>query len=238
MTELQCSHLRELAPDVALGLLTGEERAAAVAHLEGCASCRAEVASLASVADEVLLTAPEATPPTGFDRRVLAALTEARVSEPTAPALRGRSPAPSPRRLRHDDRPVVPGRRAIGATLAAAAAALVLVAAVLGTRDRSGSTDETAQMVTGIGEVKGTATLHSGDPATVSVELPDYPDESRPGVSYWLAIELEDGSRTMTRLDLDSSWWEVRLAGDADDVAVVSVLAYDGWVWCSAEFPA
>ena len=45
--DLPCEDVRELAPELALGLLTGEERAEALAHLEGCDGCRAEVASLA-----------------------------------------------------------------------------------------------------------------------------------------------------------------------------------------------
>src|SRR5690606_34746160 len=60
-----CAEVRELAPDIALGLLTGEERAAALAHLERCGACRAEVVGLAGAADEVLLLAPGATPPPG-----------------------------------------------------------------------------------------------------------------------------------------------------------------------------
>ena len=73
MTErTSCEHVREVAPDVALGLLTGEDRAEALDHLEGCEACRAEVASLAVTADEVLLASPEADPPPGFADRVLA----------------------------------------------------------------------------------------------------------------------------------------------------------------------
>jgi hypothetical protein len=123
------------------------------------------------------------------------------------------------------------------ATLAAAAAALVLVAVLVSRGDRSGPSEETVQMVTGVGEVVGGATVHHGEPATLSVDLPDYPDKARPGVTYWLAIELDDGSRTMTHLDTDDSWWRVPLA-DADEVATVSVLDQDGYVWCSAEFAA
>ena len=239
MNALRCPQLRGLAPDVALGLLTGEERAAALSHLGRCSSCRADVASLAGVVDEVLLTAPKATPPAGFDHRVLASLSQVRATETTATGLRGQELAhPHQRRPRGGRRRLRPSGRAIGATVAAAAAALILVAAVLVTRGGSGPTEETAQMLTGVGEVVGTATIHGGDPATLTVELPDYPNEARPGITYWLAVELDDGTRTMTRLDTDDSSWEVRLDGNADDVAAVSALAADGWVWCSAEFTA
>ncbi len=236
MTPLRCSQLRDIAPDVALGLLTGEERAAALAHLEGCAACRAEVASLAGVADELLLTGPEATPPEGFDRRVLARLTEVRAVEAPTPSRRG-VPAHLRRRARRR-RP--DGRRlAVGTTLAAAAAAVVLVAAVLANRDDpSATTAERAEMTTGVGEVVGTATVRSGNPATVAVDVPGWEEAVPAGATYWLAVEMEDGSRTMTHIGTDATWWKVQLEGDADDVATVSVLDGDGWVWCSAEFAA
>lgn len=236
MTPLRCSQLRDVAPDVALGILTGEERAVALAHLEGCAACRADVASLAGVADELLLTGPEATPPEGFDRRVLARLTEVRAAEAPSPARSGR-PAHLHRRARRRR----PDRRrlAVGATLAAAAAAVVLVAAVLATSDDpSSSTAERAEMTTGVGEVVGTATVRSGNPATVAVDVPGWEEAVPAGATYWLAIELDDGSRTMTHIGTDATWWQVPLEGDADEVATVSVLDGDGWVWCSAEFSA
>jgi Putative zinc-finger len=236
MTPLRCSQLRDMAPEVALGLLTGEERAVALAHLEGCAACRAEVASLAGVADELLLTGPEATPPEGFDRRVLARLTEARAVEAPSAIRRG-GPAHLQRRAhrRHTDR----RRFAVGAVLSAAAAAVVLVAAVLAIRDDPPApTEERAEMTTGVGEVVGTATVRSGNPATVAVDVPGWEEAVPEGATYWLAVEMDDGSRTMTHIGTDATWWEVSLEGDADDVAGVSVLDGDGWVWCSAEFPA
>ncbi|MGH9193505.1 MAG: zf-HC2 domain-containing protein [Acidimicrobiales bacterium] len=236
MTPLRCSELRDVAPDVALGILTGEERAHALAHLEGCAACRAEVASLAGVADELLLTGPEATPPEGFDRRVLARLTKVRAAEAPSAARSG-GPAHLHRRARRRR----PDRRrlAVGAALAAAAAAVVLVAAVLVTSDDPpSSTAERAEMTTGVGEVVGTATVRSGNPATVAVDVPGWEEAVPAGATYWLAIELDDGSRTMTHIGTDATWWQVPLEGDADEVATVSVLDGDGWVWCSAEFSA
>jgi hypothetical protein len=233
---LRCSQLRDMAPDMALGLLTGEERAVALAHLEGCAACRAEVASLAGVADELLLTGPEATPPEGFDRRVLARLTEVRAIEAPAPTRRtGPAHLHLRRHLRRPDR----RRLAVGATLGAAAAAVVLVAALLSSGDATPApTAEQADMTTGVGEVVGTATVHSGNPATVAVDVPGWEDAVPADATYWLAVEMEDGSRTMTHIGTDATWWEVPLEGDAGDVASVSVLDGDGWVWCSAEFSA
>jgi hypothetical protein len=236
VTPLRCSQLRDMAPEVALGLVTGEERALALAHLEGCAACRAEVASLAGVADELLLIGPEAPPPEGFDRRVLARLTEVRAAEAPSAAPRG-----GPAHLRRGARRRRPDRRrlAVGATLSAAAAAVVLVAAVLAIRDDPAvPTEDRAEMTTGVGEVVGTATVRSGDPATVAVDVPGWEEAVPAGATYWLAVEMDDGSRTMTHIGTDTTWWKVSLEGHADDVARVSVLDGDGWVWCSAEFSA
>ncbi|HZC98903.1 MAG TPA: zf-HC2 domain-containing protein [Actinomycetes bacterium] len=72
---LGCHQVREVAPELALGVLTGQERAAALHHLAGCASCRRHVAELAEVVDELLLLAPSREPPVGFESRVVGRLT-------------------------------------------------------------------------------------------------------------------------------------------------------------------
>ena len=69
-----CERVRELAPELALGIADGEERAWALGHLATCAGCRAHVARLSETADELLLLAPAAEPPPGFEGRVTAAL--------------------------------------------------------------------------------------------------------------------------------------------------------------------
>jgi hypothetical protein len=232
--------VRELGPDVALGLLTGEERAAALAHLEGCAACRAEVASLAGAADEVLLTAPEATPPAGFEARVLARLSEARGDE-MRPAESVGLPTGTRYRPAHLRRPERRWRLAGG--LAAAAAVVVVAMAVLVVRDGGSPSALTAEMTTSGGAVVGSATVHDGEPALVSVELPgwEFPASPSPnpyGSGYWLAVELHDGSRMMTPLTTEDTWWEVPVDADAGEVAAVSLLDGDGKVWCSAQFPA
>ena len=72
MTEHE--RVQEAAAELALGLLSGPERADALAHMEGCASCRTTVEELADLADRMLLLAPETEPPVGFETRVLARL--------------------------------------------------------------------------------------------------------------------------------------------------------------------
>jgi hypothetical protein len=62
-----CAQIRELAPELALGIADGKQRAMALEHLAGCAECRAHLESLAAVADELLLLAPAMEPPLGFE---------------------------------------------------------------------------------------------------------------------------------------------------------------------------
>jgi Putative zinc-finger len=76
--EMGCEQVRELAPELALGIAEGEERDAALRHLSGCSGCRQLVSELSSVGDELLQLAPAHEPPAGFESRVLAGVTEPR----------------------------------------------------------------------------------------------------------------------------------------------------------------
>lgn len=86
MTEA-CARVQELAPELALGLLSGEERARVLDHLVTCEACRSTAEQLAAAADALLLAAPEVEPPAGFESRTLARL------GPSRPARRRRGRA-------------------------------------------------------------------------------------------------------------------------------------------------
>ena len=105
MTPADCERIREIAPELALGIADGEDRASALEHLADCASCRAHLERLASVADELLLLAPAAEPSAGFEQRVV-----------------GSNPRP-------ERRPALSRRFAIPALAAVAAAAIATVVA-------------------------------------------------------------------------------------------------------------
>jgi hypothetical protein len=76
VSALSCAEVRELAPELALGILSGAERAEVVLHVNGCARCQAHVAELTEVADALPQLVPEAEPPAGFEGRVLRRLDE------------------------------------------------------------------------------------------------------------------------------------------------------------------
>jgi hypothetical protein len=69
-----CDEFRDVAPDLALGLLSGDERGAAISHVATCASCRHHLEGLVQVADDLLLLAPSVEPEIGFESRVMTRL--------------------------------------------------------------------------------------------------------------------------------------------------------------------
>ncbi|POX53903.1 zf-HC2 domain-containing protein [Streptomyces sp. Ru72] len=73
--DVACEQLREIGPELALGVLPGRERAGAVAHLDRCADCREYVAQLTLVGDRLIGLLPCGEPPVGFETRVAQALT-------------------------------------------------------------------------------------------------------------------------------------------------------------------
>jgi hypothetical protein len=241
MTErTSCEHVRELAPDVALGLLTGEERAEALDHLEGCEACRAEVASLAVTADEVLLASPEADPPPGFTDRVLARLAAERAAGDGLPAVSGapRVAEAGPERPRAS-RP----RRRLRVVALAAAVALVIAGLVAVGRDGGGAGDDVAVAVmrTGGGHLVGEVTAAGSDPTVVTLDVPGWDEVlerwgDAPAGDYWLVAEQEDGTRTMRALATDVENWSMRVDAPVDDIATVSMVDSDGRVWCTGWF--
>jgi hypothetical protein len=68
---MDCAGLAEVAAELALGVLTGRERAQAIAHLEQCDTCREDVRQLMATSDGLLVLLPEIEPPAGFETRVL-----------------------------------------------------------------------------------------------------------------------------------------------------------------------
>jgi hypothetical protein len=66
-----CDAYQEELAELALGTLTGRDRAETLAHVEGCGRCAGEVEELSRAADMLLQVASEAEPPVGFEVRLL-----------------------------------------------------------------------------------------------------------------------------------------------------------------------
>jgi hypothetical protein len=71
LNDMTCAELADVAAELALGVLTGRERAMAIAHLDECDACREDVRQLMATGGQLLELLPTAEPPAGFETRVL-----------------------------------------------------------------------------------------------------------------------------------------------------------------------
>lgn len=224
---MDCADLAEVAPELALEILGGAERAAAIAHLEGCVSCQQLVDTLAADADRLLMLAPIAEPPAGFQDRVLTSLTQ--VAQPEAP------PARIPDRRARSAR-----TRARGVAMLGLAASVALVALALGLGPAARPSPAGAEMRTGAGEVVGHVFVHGEPEAALFMTLPGWTDQieryAPPHQTYTLRIERGDRTPRLVPLDLEhDSSWGATLDVDPDSITAVAVVDSRGHVWCQAE---
>ena len=80
-----CDEVRPELAELALGVLSGRERAGVLAHVEGCPSCEAELDQLSALADQVLEVVPDAEPPVGFETAFFDRLRAEATPTPTRP---------------------------------------------------------------------------------------------------------------------------------------------------------
>jgi len=214
MSAPMCADVRELAPELALGIVGGPERADALQHASECGPCRALIGELAEAADALTLLAPESEPPPGFEERVLAALKAPR------------------RRMR---------RRA--AIMVAAAAAAAAIVSIVGVRVVE-SVQETNRIVAAASDVRstrmtgangvdvGNVFVSNGSPSSVVVNV----NYGVPSGRY--GIELRTGSTakhlgTVSIRDERGAWGGVvALPGGATGSVVL--VGADGAVVCEA----
>lgn len=71
LNEMNCHEVQDVAAELALGVLTGRERARAMAHLEYCEACRENVRQLTLTGEGLLGLLPAMEPPAGFETRVM-----------------------------------------------------------------------------------------------------------------------------------------------------------------------
>lgn len=214
MNELTCSQLRDLDAEFALGVLPGEQRAAALAHLERCPDCREHIEQLTMVGDTLLDLVPGSEPPLGFETRVMQRL------NPTRP----------------------PRRRRLALVAAAAAIALVfgLGGWIAGTRAQPTQTHRDhvlleAAFTSGSGPV-GTIYAYDGRRDWVYMWVRVSPDVDQ--VSCRL---VRRGGGTVElgsfRLAKGRGYWAAPIRVDPLDVSRAEVVAADGAVLATARFP-
>lgn len=210
-----CTQVEEVGAELTLGLLSGNERGAALDHLESCARCSEVAAVNAAVIDRLLVAGPRVEPPAGFETRVLEAIDAAR---PVSP-------------LRSRRRPVLVG------LAAAAAVTVVLVTLGLGMLGRSGSQSRTrvADMIGTDGTTVGKVEL-GRSPTTVLVALPGWYEPAGIETTYRMTVTTGDGRAVdIGPLHLDESGtWSGALPVDPSTVTSVSVTDAAGRPLCHA----
>jgi hypothetical protein len=224
---MDCTRFADVAPELALGVLPGDERAEAVAHLDECAHCQQLVGTYTVLTDRLLLLAPRAEPPPRFESQVVAAMT----ADQGAPAsTRSRAPHPTAR------------RRIPGAVLAVAACivALLLTLGVVG--PSSSPSVAAADMRTSQGDLVGQIFVHDGPPAKVFMNLPGWDvgvdRYARSADGYSLLISRERGPAMLVPVRMsENSTWAATVDGiDANEITSAALLDSTGQVWCSATF--
>jgi len=69
---ISCDQFDEQAEDLALGHIDEPQRSQLLAHASTCPPCQSLLEGLGTVADRLLLLAPQLEPPAGFESRALA----------------------------------------------------------------------------------------------------------------------------------------------------------------------
>jgi hypothetical protein len=215
---MTCDQLHEIADEVAVGMVTGTERAAALFHLEQCADCREMVASLSVTADLVLLAAPASPPPAGFEARVLGRIED----------LGEQARVPTRTRRRRWLRPVL------------VAAALLAVLVVTLVPDGRGESVSAAPMRTGDGTVVGSAHLSNEDPTSIIVNVTDWQKTGGGAPQpYRIAVERRDATRQFITLGPQPDYsWEISVLSPASEIFGVALVDNNGTVLCSGLFDA
>lgn len=209
-----CAGIREILPELALGVADGEQRAQALEHVARCPDCRRELEQLSSLADGLIALAPEREPPAGFENRVLDNL-----------AIRPTRRPPARRRLR---------RLALAAALPAVAAATALAmsasyssdlhlasqyrAALRGAR---GKYFQSARLHARPGQTAGIVFAYQGSPSWLFYALDHHHSRAR----YQEQIRTRSGTTvTLPAFKLVDGTWGVATPVPVRDIALVKLI--------------
>ena len=221
---MNCAEFAEVAPELELGVLTGRERAGALAHLDQCDACAADIRQL-PLGEQLIGLLPTCEPPLGFEIRVL---------ERLGFAVR-RHQAP-----RHRRRPE-PGHRA--RRMLAAAAVAVTVAGLGGwwlhvvtAPSPPGPAFSSAALLAADHQNEGEVVVYKGEPRWMYVDV-------HLGTGSGLVIcQLEGADGRITtmgsfRLTGGRGSWGSPGRVDQGTLVGARLLASDGAVLATATFP-
>ena len=172
--EMNCDEMADLAAELALGVLTGRERAQAIAHLDRCDACRENVRQLTETGEGLLGLLPSSEPPAGFESRVVARLE-------AAGQRRARPGTGQPR-------PKLTRPKLTRRMLTTAAVVLAAAAAGLGGWGLRGATSSP-----GAGNIRTAASLYSA-PLTTASHLTAGTVYLYDGSPHWMYMSVNIGS--------------------------------------------
>jgi hypothetical protein len=244
LNEMGCHEFSGVAAELALGVLTGRERAQALAHLDHCASCREEVRQLTATGEGLLGLLPNVEPPAGFEARVMDRLgLSAPAPSPAGQARRtsrlgflSRKPAhPAPT---GQARPAGRTRRA----LALAAVTLAVVAAGLGgwglrpgTPAPAGAPLSSATLLSASHQAAGKVFLYEGSSPWL------YMSVNMPTGNGTVICQVESGDGHVTtvgsfRLTDGQGYWGNPVPATQGSLTGARLVGPDGTVLATASF--
>ena len=244
LNEMNCREFSDVAAELALGVLTGRERAAAIAHLDHCDACRENVRQLTMTGEGLLELLPTVEPPAGFETRVMERIGLATPAPSPAPRVSwaarlfpfGRKPVGQP--APSQPRPVGRTRR----MLAVAAVALAVVAGGLGgwglrngTSSPASTPLNSAALLSASHQTVGKIFLYQGSPRWLymSVDMPSGND------TVLCQVVSRDGHVTTLgsfRLADGHGYWGSPATGAPGQLTGARLVTTNGTVLATASF--
>lgn len=211
-----CERVDDVSAELALGLLAGNDRGAALEHIETCDRCRRILAANAAVVDRLLMVGPRADPSAGFEGRVL-------------DAIRATTP---------DATPHVGRRRAVALASAAILIFALTIAFVFVANGDSKPPTRVADMIAVNGKTVGKVEL-GRSPSTVLVAIPGWYEPISQGKAVRMKIWTRDGkSLTIDPFHFDATGTGSSvLPVDPSEVRSVAVTDLRGRTLCHATLP-
>jgi anti-sigma factor RsiW len=225
-----CDGFSDDLAELALGALTGRDRARTLAHVDECPRCAEELEQLSRVADAVLQTAPEVEPPVGFESRLFERMGV------TESAARGRGRLRSLPSLR----PRRPRQWAVAALAAAAAVAALGVGLATTTSPSTtqakaahGSTNVVSGNFVQDGHTVGHVVVAGGSRPWISMMLED---STAQGLVNCVVVTRDGVTHEVGSFMAHQGYgaWIAPLHFDAKDVWKAEMVTPDGAVIASA----
>lgn len=203
MTHMDCAAFGDAATELALGILTGADRSAALEHIDRCPCCQAEAASLAGAADRLLDLIPARSAPAGLESRL-------------AEAFRQTGPGQAARSCRTE---TAPKKLAVWRWRAGAAAAAVATAGLvcIGLHEIARPPAIAGDRGAAVAILRTPAGAHAGEVVVTWARRPwllVIVNAGAPTGRYYCYLRVAGGRQEFEgayRVDPDGSAWLIRL---------------------------